>query len=169
MRGPAAGRSGKCGERPVGVRGMRIECPGCEAAYEVPERQIRPGRSVQCARCALQWQPAGDPPGEAGPPAARTNGVQLRQSAAPAPVPDAAAMPAPGPASPGPWPRPGHAEPGPGDTGWRMGWAASLLVLAGLLVSAAHWRTPIMQHWPPSIRLYTMLGYAVLVAQAPRS
>jgi hypothetical protein len=78
-------------------------------------------------------------------------------------------MPVPGLASPGPWPRPGHAEPGPDDTGWRMGWAASLLVLAGLLVSAAHWRTPIMQHWPPSIRLYTMLGYAVLVAQAPRS
>jgi hypothetical protein len=58
----------------------------------------------------------------------------------------------------------GLAGPDQTAAGWGLGWVASLVVLAALLVSAAHWRAPIMQHWPPSIRLYTALG-----AQAPRS
>ena len=153
---------------------MRIECPGCDAAYEVPEAQIRPGRSVRCVRCAVQWRPGGEPveavvapspvepPGEA--PAdpgdfdpgneeagrdepVRDGVVRLRQSGVPAqliPVDEPVAQ-------------------GAGASlrklaTWRMGWMASLLLLGGLLVSATYWRMAIMQDWPPSVRLYTTLG-----------
>lgn len=36
---------------------MRIVCPGCEAAYEVPEAMLSPGRTVRCARCGRDWLP----------------------------------------------------------------------------------------------------------------
>ena len=36
---------------------MRIVCPGCEAAYEVPEAMLSPGRTVRCARCGRGWIP----------------------------------------------------------------------------------------------------------------
>ncbi len=36
---------------------MRIICPTCDAAYELPPDRVRPGRSVRCARCSAQWTP----------------------------------------------------------------------------------------------------------------
>ena len=39
-------------------------------------------------------------------------------------------------------------------------WAVSVVVLAGLVVAAVHFRTDVMRGWPPSERLYAMLGYA---------
>lgn len=36
---------------------MRIQCPDCAAAYEVPEAMLVPGRPVRCARCGQRWQP----------------------------------------------------------------------------------------------------------------
>ena len=49
-------------------------------------------------------------------------------------------------------------------TPWGFGWAASILLLFGLLAAAGHWRQTVMHGWPPSIRLYTALG-----AATPRS
>ncbi len=142
---------------------MRIECPDCNAAYEVPEAQIRPGRSVRCVRCEGQWRPAGElpkpiatlPAVEDGPDVAapdqavRDGVVRLRQSAAPAPLVPAGGVAVDHAASP--------RLPGLLLTAWG-GWAASLVLLGLLLVSAIHWRGTIMQGWPPSIRLYTALG-----------
>ena len=35
---------------------MRITCPGCGSAYEVPDRAVPdPGRDVQCAACGESW------------------------------------------------------------------------------------------------------------------
>jgi len=35
---------------------MRITCPGCGSAYEVPDRAVPdPGRDVQCAACGASW------------------------------------------------------------------------------------------------------------------
>ncbi len=164
---------------------MRIECPGCEAAYEVPEAQMRPGRSVRCACCDVLWQPVSEPAmamsqpavmaaperaaeivmpepptveEAAGTPQAGSDRVRLRQSAAPT---AAAGSPTPIiarfgkrlalPTGAMPWMR-SSLRP------WGLGWAASVVVLLGLLVAAGHWRTAIMQGWPPSIRLYTALG-----------
>jgi hypothetical protein len=107
----------------------------------------------------VQWRPAGDPPAPESP-AEKTAAIKLRQSGAPA----AEATPAPGATRSDQAAIPAVPGPAGGAAGWRVGWAASLIVLAGLLVSAAHWRAPIMQHWPPSIRLYTVLG-----APPPRS
>ena len=154
---------------------MRIECPGCEAAYEVPEAQIRPGRSVRCARCALQWQPAGesvpmalseaaeaDAPVDADATAADPPSGSLAQGSAlpsgglpgTASGPRRAATPQPvvAAAAGGP-PRPSREL-----AAWSAGWVLSVIVLAGLLLSAAHWRHAVMRGWPPSIRLYTALG-----------
>ncbi len=166
---------------------MRIECPGCDATYEVPEAQMRPGRSVRCVRCEVQWRPAGElsqpfmAPSPSGPlderpaghddvavpegPAiaedpdlagARNTGhdepvrdgvVRLRQSGVPAPL----AMPSEPAAQ-------GVAASVQKLATWRMGWMASLILLGGLLASAAYWRMAIMRDWPPSIRLYSALG-----------
>jgi predicted Zn finger-like uncharacterized protein len=49
--------------------GMRLECPACAAAYDVPDTLLKPGRPVRCVRCNALWQP--EPPMEvvAVPPA----------------------------------------------------------------------------------------------------
>ncbi|MFC0410768.1 zinc-ribbon domain-containing protein [Roseomonas elaeocarpi] len=46
---------------------MRIICPRCEAAYEVPEMMLSSGlsagRTVRCARCGARWAPLPPPAG----------------------------------------------------------------------------------------------------------
>ena len=125
---------------------MRIECPGCAAAYEVPAAQLGPGRVVRCARCDRQWAPSGlaEPPAIA---AVRAASTLLRASAIRVP-----AVPCEISAGPVPphWARPT----------WGIGWAASVLLLVGLAAGSAHWSRAIMQGWPPSIRLYAALGAA---------
>ena len=168
---------------------MRIECPGCETAYEVPESQVRPGRSVRCAQCDRQWLPFAEPAGavmlpsvepetEAAfavpelpedpelpddedftdPPVTADGRVRLRRSAAPKPALAIAPVMArlriarfrlPIPLLP--WIRSSLRPSG-------LGWVASVVALAGLLVAAGYWRMAIMQDWPPSVRLYTALG-----------
>jgi predicted Zn finger-like uncharacterized protein len=36
---------------------MRIVCPACSAAYEVPDALLGTGRPVRCARCGHEWLP----------------------------------------------------------------------------------------------------------------
>ena len=36
---------------------MRISCPECNAAYDVPATQLAPGRPARCARCGAVWAP----------------------------------------------------------------------------------------------------------------
>lgn len=36
---------------------MRIVCPSCAAAYEVPVERLGPGRAVQCSACKAGWTP----------------------------------------------------------------------------------------------------------------
>ena len=36
---------------------MRIVCPTCSAAYEVPDSLLGTGRPVRCARCTREWVP----------------------------------------------------------------------------------------------------------------
>jgi predicted Zn finger-like uncharacterized protein len=37
---------------------MKIVCPSCEAAYEVPEVVMTSRRKMRCARCGTEWVPA---------------------------------------------------------------------------------------------------------------
>ena len=36
---------------------MRIACPACNAAYDVPDAELRDDRVVRCARCGTDWAP----------------------------------------------------------------------------------------------------------------
>jgi predicted Zn finger-like uncharacterized protein len=49
---------------------MRIVCPACSAAYEVPDALLGTGRPVRCARCEHEWMPADPRPTEAAHPEA---------------------------------------------------------------------------------------------------
>ncbi len=146
-------------------RAMRITCPTCDAAYDVPDARIAGGRAVRCARCGSDWVPLADtaPPPQALPlpaDAAPSQTVQAASVAAVA-VPAAttlafpAAMPPPtAPALPSS-PAPARARPGPPIL---LAWAASFLLLGFLVWAGIAWRAGIMHAWPPSERLYAALG-----------
>lgn len=47
---------------------MRIACPNCAAAYEVPDRLLASGpRALRCARCGQTWTPSESVPPQAAP------------------------------------------------------------------------------------------------------
>lgn len=126
---------------------MRIVCPSCSAAYEVAESVLAPGRIVRCARCGEEWvgrtieaPVADDPEPDEVPDAAVEHGFE---------APRLRAMD-----------RLAHAVPlrGTRRTALRVAWAASVVVILTLLWSGYAWRADVMAHWPPSTRLYSMLG-----------
>jgi predicted Zn finger-like uncharacterized protein len=51
---------------------MRIDCPACAAAYNVPDALLVPGRAVRCLRCGTEWQALA-----AHPPETPRTGVQV--------------------------------------------------------------------------------------------
>jgi predicted Zn finger-like uncharacterized protein len=122
---------------------MQIVCPACAAAYEVPTTLLRPGQAVRCARCAGEWVPPSiptDDPSETDP--------------APAP----ASNPALGIIQPSRRPPVAPSAPPSHRIAPRIGWAASVVILLLLGWGAYAERATIMQIWPPSIRLYAVLG-----------
>lgn len=141
---------------------MRITCPTCGAAYDVPAERLARGRTVRCARCASGWvppvddalpePPPPDPPQvlEPLPAPAMPPGIQ-------APEPPEAAVPN----QPEPKPEP---LPATAAGGLRqrlripLAWAASLLLLGAFVWAMIAWRTGVMHAWPPSERLYAALG-----------
>ena len=131
---------------------MRIVCPSCTAAYDVPDERLAPGRTVKCARCGTGWAPlaalAEPPPPEPEP----------EPEPEPAPVIEPPAEP-PAPVERPPVERPVvSAQPAPRTA--VLGWALSVAVLLGLGWSAYHWRADIMRAWPPSERAFAALGLA---------
>ncbi len=122
---------------------MRIDCPSCAAAYEVPDSLLAAGRTVRCARCGKDWVPVAEKPVEPEP--ARPEHTPPPRDPVPAgqsAMDRLAAQPA---------------EP-PSTLKLRIAWAASLIVLLLLAGAAYGWRTQIMQAWPPSARAYAILG-----------
>ena len=123
---------------------MRIVCPACAAAYEVPDERVKPGRRTRCTRCETTWTPVDEPPESVAEPADRSAAflpgapfesqpLDRLVGAAPPPV---------APARSGVW----------------MGWLATVVVLAGLGWAGYNFRTTVMQNWPPSTRVYAALG-----------
>jgi predicted Zn finger-like uncharacterized protein len=149
---------------------VRIVCPSCAAAYDVPEAALAPGRAVRCARCGTEWAPlAAAPrtplasPQPLAPPRPAAWDVPERvTTSAPLAEPDAGAS----------LPRRSKVlltEPAPEATAYRprrrdaaplLAWLASLALLLVLLAAAYTWRDRIMTAWPPSERLYAALGLA---------
>ncbi len=142
---------------------MRIVCPSCHAAYEVPGSLLAGGKAVRCARCGSEWTPAAPanpPPPAAEPPSAPS---------APEPEPEAGGRVEP--RLPGYHPRSidtaDDARPparddeidlAPRRRGALIAWAVSLLLLALLIWAAFAFRSNVMGAWPPSERLFALLG-----------
>ncbi|MDR3538274.1 MAG: zinc-ribbon domain-containing protein [Acetobacteraceae bacterium] len=129
---------------------MRIACPSCAVTYEVPDSRLKPGRKLRCARCNSEWAPV----------AART----------PVPEPDSPPLDSPlederSPLRTQPTVSAmdllaAHRKRQESPRSLRIAWIASIVVLVGLLVAGLVWRRGIMAGWPPSARLYGMVGLA---------
>jgi predicted Zn finger-like uncharacterized protein len=126
---------------------MQIVCPACSAAYEVPMTLLRPGQMVRCARCAREWVPSPDAPGEPT--------VAPMTAAAAAPDWESDGIP------PAPWPPQARAPMARPNVALRLAWAASVVAILALGWGAYAGRTTIMQVWPASVRLYAALGLQV--------
>jgi predicted Zn finger-like uncharacterized protein len=116
---------------------MRLVCPHCAAAYDVPPALLAGRRAIRCARCGEEWVEPGAPSPAAEEP-----------RAAVAVVMEAAVRRADPSAPP--------TRPDP--TAIRLAWAASVLVVVLAASGAVAWRTEVMHAWPPSQRAYSAMG-----------
>jgi predicted Zn finger-like uncharacterized protein len=140
---------------------MRVVCPSCDAAYDVPETVLTARPMMRCARCAHDFRPPGPPgaPPESAPPddlpvapwpAAREPSF--------APAPDAEPGEWPMPAPPGNPPHQAELAPSAKRNQVLAGWAASAVVIVLAISLGISYRRPVMHAWPPSIRLYAVFG-----------
>ena len=155
------------------MQAMRIACPACAAAYDVPDRLLSgAARMLRCSRCGAEFALPGP---EAPPPVAAAPEPVVPEPPAPAPPPPeppAAVAPKPAPppdpgraplAAPAPRESPVAVVELPAETpspALRRAWVASIAVVVlgalGLLI----FRAEVMQAWPASTRLFMALGLA---------
>jgi predicted Zn finger-like uncharacterized protein len=145
---------------------MRIECPDCAAAYEVPEHRLTGRKLVRCARCGTEWTPQAPGPQQVIEEPHRLDLARVIDVLEAEPVETPPRQTRAG--AKAPLERPSYsamqrlarsAEPEPARSVWPwIAWAISLVVLAALVWGALVWRAEIMQVWPPSARLYDLLG-----------
>ncbi|NKC31438.1 zinc-ribbon domain-containing protein [Falsiroseomonas selenitidurans] len=146
---------------------MRISCPSCAAAYEVPDSALATGpRLLRCARCGHKFQAALPPaplpaPAPAGPPpAAESIAMPEPPRQAPPEPPPRGAVPPP-PPQVAPEARLGNAPASPGGDRFALaGWLLTVLALGGGAYAAFVFRAEIMQAWPPAERVFAALGLA---------
>lgn len=155
---------------------MRIDCPSCHASYDVPDRLLRSGRAVRCARCGAEWSPGEDDARLSGQPLssepsrgnpARTDRFDLDETIAAPPPPVSARQAARAsstlfvrprdPEAGGPPPR---RQPVRAGGGIWVGWAITLVVIFTLIWIGFDYRRDVMRVWPPSTRIYAPLGLA---------
>jgi len=166
---------------------MRIVCPECAAAYDVPDAAIQHRRTVRCARCGATWPPS--PASASGPPPVREAAAAAAVSAAaqaaeppPAGAPQGArGNPDPEASAPFGWSGQGSrivaqhdrieqllsAETAGNDGGASapgalrvgLGWLASIGVLAVAGWAAIYWRHELVALWPASERVFAALGF----------
>jgi len=124
---------------------MRIVCPSCDVAYDVPDAVLTARPLMRCARCAHEFKlPA--PPGATAPAFAEP------------PEEAPAAEPTPPDAVP---PSLTHQRTGPKAADRRLvlsAWATSLAVIVLAIGLGVSYRRPVMHAWPASIRLYAVFG-----------
>lgn len=163
---------------------MRIVCPSCQAAYEVPEKLLSgPPKRVRCARCGEQWFPQdaatgedratpepdaplpADPPPPAAVPPSDVPPPDVPPDPPPVAAPPVAALPVAA------LPVAAQVEerlmPEPPQGAGRGGlivaglaWLASLVLLGAAGWAAVAWRAEVMAAWGASRRLYQWLGLA---------
>src|SRR4051794_8734172 len=108
---------------------MRIACPSCGAAYDVPENRLMPGKPVQCARCGTRWAPL-----ERAPATPEPQRPRLEERL----VPEVLAIPEPAPIVTPTVERltPSPAERSGAGVGLKIAWGLSVVVLAAALWGA---------------------------------
>ena len=126
---------------------MRIVCPSCAATYDVPDDRLVPGRAVRCAGCGAGWTPR---PAQAAVP------MPVEDEPAPAVQPEFEAQPLP----PEPQPLPPVVPPADRRMARAVaaGWVATVLIVGGAAWAGVARRDSVMQAWPPTERLYAVLG-----------
>jgi len=147
---------------------MRIVCPSCSAAFEVPEGRLTPGQAVRCARCGTDWTPLAEREPMFDAPAVEPAEPSRAAEAVPPNTPEPPSVPA---AS-----SPIADQPASGllvrsrlildrvseftgtEAALIAGWAASIALVIGMTWAAVVWRGDVMHAWPPSERIYTALG-----------
>ena len=138
---------------------MLILCPSCEATYEVPEARMRPGRKVRCAQCGGHWVPLAEIADDEPEIAVAANvdvdvDAGSDQAAAPEePEPAAPVITAMDRLAAGPTVRRGR-------TPLHVAWIATLLLIVAGIGAGYLCRQDVIRHWPPSLRLYGLLGLA---------
>ncbi len=163
---------------------MRIACPACAAAYEVPDRLLAgPARTLRCSRCGADFalpratapEPVAPPPAEVTapeppPPPVVAAPEPPLPSPEPEPAPEPEAKPEPppvvAPIAAAPRPEPlamtarapvVQAEPSRALAG---AWIASLVVVLGAVLGFFAFHAKVMELWPASTRLFAALGLA---------
>lgn len=118
---------------------MRIVCPKCAAAYEVPADRLKVRRTVRCARCDEQWAAVQDIEHTSAP-------VDAPRAQTPQP---AAALPAFTAMD-----RLAAANRQPRrPVALAAAWVVTLGVLIAGVAAVIVWRADIVQAWPPSARI----------------
>jgi predicted Zn finger-like uncharacterized protein len=139
---------------------MRIVCPSCRAAYEVPDTLLAGGKAVRCAKCGAEWTPPSVTP--ASPPQPPPPAAPPEEAEAPARIEPRLSAFRPRSVDSlddaRPPPRDDEIEFAPRRRGALIAWLLSLLVLAALIWAAFAFRGAVMGAWPPSTRLYAALG-----------
>src|SRR5215469_5019704 len=139
---------------------MIVVCPQCKTRYLVDPRALGTGgRRVRCAQCSHMWH-------HKAPPEALAELERVAAPPAAEPVPRAARA-EPQFDRPPLGQAPEHriqlpAIATPRRRPWvAVGWLA-LVVVVGLAAGGAVWeRDAVIRAWPPSARLYSLLGLAV--------
>lgn len=160
---------------------MRIVCPSCQAAYEVPDKLLSSGpRKVRCAKCGKDWMAEAEAPAPApAPPDAEPVPAPAAPEALPPEEEEELPPPPPVAAAPPPdAPPPEEPQVGPvvpraeeklvQEAGERpsralavvagLAWLASAGVLVAAGWAAVAFRADVMAAWAPSKRLYALLG-----------
>ena len=148
---------------------MRIVCPSCSAAYDVPDGLLRGRRTVRCASCAREWNLTEVPPEapdslfrpEPPPMAERSEVMEAEPDASLEPEPPRReGIPRETIARVIAMNRLAQPPPPRGRGAVAVGWLLSVGLLVALAWLAYDWRIEVMNAWPPSVRLYGLLGLA---------
>jgi predicted Zn finger-like uncharacterized protein len=125
---------------------MRIVCPNCAAAYEVPASRMTPQRKVRCAGCGGEWVPmreaseAPPPPDAAPPPSAHTpdRAPQIEATLPPLTAMDRLSATAHRPRV---------------TASLIAAWVMTFMALIAAVTAVVVWREPLVRIWPPGSRI----------------
>jgi predicted Zn finger-like uncharacterized protein len=139
---------------------MRIVCPSCDAAYDVPESVLTTRTLLRCSRCASDFSPPGLPQAPAPAAPEQTDHApaepEIPIESPPPMAPVSASLPA---AEHQVAAMPQQATVLESRrTQILAAWAGSLMIIIAAIWLGISHRRSVMHAWPPSIRFYEVFG-----------